>query len=120
MSALSHPEPPPFPEACCCHHHPLTNLSGCACAWLDGSSESWSRDTWRIDRAALLRKQNRREQKHQRLVTDTQLVPILGSQTIRARLSQNPQLHFKTRYLSEKGQGEKHVPELSQQMCHAL
>lgn len=37
-----------------------TNLSGCACAWLNGSSESWSRDTSHTDRVAPLQNKQQR------------------------------------------------------------
>lgn len=38
-----------------------TNLSGCACAGLNGSSESWNKDTSHIDTVAPLQKQTQKE-----------------------------------------------------------
>lgn len=47
--------PSPFSSVTLLPHR--TNLSGCACAGLNGSSESWNKDTSHIDRVAPLQKE---------------------------------------------------------------
>lgn len=59
-----------------------TNLSGCACAGLNGSSESWNKDTSHTDRVAPLKKTNTK------VVTETQQIPKLGYLATQGRLSQ--------------------------------